>query len=123
MWKQLIVEFAIKKEYLCLSDRFQFNSYFIDFCCYVTYLCIILPSFPLHSSLCTPVCVFMHICKYVFVHTCMCLRWMLGIILYCSPTLFIEAKSLSQMQSADMACITIQFILGIPFLHFQRLVL
>lgn len=80
-------------------------------------------NFTLFTFAYRPVCVFMHICKYVFVHMCMCLKWMLGIILYCSPTLFIEAKSLSQAQSADMACITIQFILEIPFLHFQRLVL
>lgn len=62
--------------------------------------------------LCVCPCIFASVCLCI---TCMCLRWMLGTILYFCSSLFTQAKSLSQTQSADMACFTIQFILGIPF--------
>lgn len=84
-------------------------------------LCIILPSFHLLVCMCVCPCVFS--CVYVCAHVHVPQVEVGNRPPLFMSTVFIEAVSLSQTQSADLACITSQLALGILFLPFQRLVL
>lgn len=91
--KEQIVGLAIKKEYLCSWDRFQFSSYFVEFCHYATYFVYNFTFFPFA---CVHVCMSMR----VFLCICMCTcarapRLKLAIVLHCSCPLYSLRQCLS----------------------------